>query len=53
MVPRAVAGLAAIIALGRVGEPGDIANVVGFPATPQGRWVTGRTIDVADGVEDL
>ncbi|MEV0117239.1 SDR family oxidoreductase [Streptomyces sp. NPDC050844] len=45
-VPEAVAGLEAINALGRIGEPEDVADVVGFLAGPQGRWVTGQTIDV-------
>ncbi|MFD7336269.1 SDR family NAD(P)-dependent oxidoreductase [Streptomyces violascens] len=47
--PEAVAGLESITALGRIGEPGDIADVVGFLAGPQGRWVTGQTIDVSGG----
>ena len=48
-VPEAVAGLEAMTALGRIGEPEDIADVVGFLAGPQGRWVTGQTIDVSGG----
>lgn len=35
-------------ALGRVGEPEDIAAVVAFLASDDGRWVTGHTI-AADG----
>lgn len=46
-VPEAVAALKSITALGRMGEPDDIADVVGFLAGPQGRWVTGQTIDVS------
>ncbi|WP_399920198.1 SDR family oxidoreductase [Streptomyces kanamyceticus] len=48
-VPEAVARLEAITALGRIGEPADVADVVGFLAGPQGRWVTGQTIDVSGG----
>ncbi|MDH6130384.1 SDR family oxidoreductase [Kitasatospora sp. GP82] len=48
-VPEAVAGLESITALGRLGEPEDVADVVGFLAGPQGRWVTGQTIDVSGG----
>ncbi|MDW6061008.1 SDR family oxidoreductase [Streptomyces sp. FXJ1.4098] len=48
-VPEVVAGLEAITALGRLGEPEDIADVVGFLAGPRGRWVTGQTIDVSGG----
>ncbi|MFG2624966.1 SDR family oxidoreductase [Streptomyces sp. NPDC048473] len=46
-IPEVVAGLEAITALGRIGEPEDVADVVGFLAGTQGRWVTGRTIDVS------
>lgn len=35
-------------ALGRIGEPEDIAAVVAFLASDDGRWITGQTI-VADG----
>ncbi|MFI6722795.1 SDR family oxidoreductase [Streptomyces sp. R-74717] len=48
-IPEVVAGLEAITALGRIGEPEDVADVVGFLAGPQGRWVTGQTIDVSGG----
>ncbi|WP_269856339.1 SDR family oxidoreductase [Streptomyces sp. RPT161] len=48
-VPEAVAGLESLTALGRLGEPEDIADVVGFLAGPQGRWVTGQIIDVSGG----
>ncbi|QEU91214.1 SDR family NAD(P)-dependent oxidoreductase [Streptomyces kanamyceticus] len=48
-VPEAVAGLESITALGRIGQPEDVADVVGFLAGPQGRWVTGQTIDVSGG----
>ncbi|MEU6235458.1 SDR family oxidoreductase [Kitasatospora sp. NPDC047058] len=48
-IPEAVAELESITALGRLGEPEDVADVVGFLAGPQGRWVTGQTIDVSGG----
>ncbi|MFB8239639.1 SDR family NAD(P)-dependent oxidoreductase [Kitasatospora purpeofusca] len=48
-VPEAVAGLESVTALGRIGEPGDVADVVGFLAGPRGRWVTGQTIDASGG----
>lgn len=35
-------------ALGRLGQPGDIADAVAFLASNDSRWVTGKTID-ADG----
>ncbi|MFI0805837.1 SDR family oxidoreductase [Streptomyces echinatus] len=48
-IPEVVAGLESITALGRLGEPEDISDVVAFLAGPQGRWVTGQTIDVSGG----
>lgn len=36
-------------ALGRVGEPSDIADVVAFTASPDGRWVTGQMLDATGG----
>ncbi|MEU8886640.1 SDR family oxidoreductase [Streptomyces sp. NPDC048442] len=48
-IPGAVAALESITALGRIGQPEDVADVVGFLAGPQGRWVTGQTIDVSGG----
>ncbi|MGW5651502.1 SDR family NAD(P)-dependent oxidoreductase [Streptomyces humi] len=48
-IPEVVAGLEAITALGRLGEPEDVADVIGFLAGPGGRWITGRTIDVSGG----
>jgi 3-oxoacyl-[acyl-carrier protein] reductase len=48
-IPEAAAGLTAMTALGRIGEPEDVADVVGFLAGPGGRWVTGRTLDVSGG----
>ncbi|MGA4839683.1 SDR family oxidoreductase [Streptomyces sp. G45] len=43
------AGAAAMSALGRVGTPADIADVVAFLASPDGRWVTGQWIDATGG----
>ncbi|MGW0197872.1 SDR family NAD(P)-dependent oxidoreductase [Nonomuraea sp. NPDC003201] len=48
-IPEVVAGLESITALGRLGEPEDVADVVAFLAGPQGRWVTGQTIDASGG----
>jgi NAD(P)-dependent dehydrogenase (short-subunit alcohol dehydrogenase family) len=36
-------------ALGRVGEPSDIADIVAFVASPDGRWVTGQMLDATGG----
>lgn len=35
--------------LGRLGEPGDIADVVAFLASDAGRWVTGQSIPAGGG----
>ncbi|WP_373675903.1 hypothetical protein [Streptomyces sp. f150] len=44
-----MAALESITALGRMGQPEDVADVVGFLPGLQGRWVTGQTIDVSCG----
>ena len=36
-------------ALGRFGEPSDIAAVVAFLASDEGRWVTGQVIEASGG----
>ncbi len=36
-------------ALGRFGEPSDIAAVVAFLASDEGRWVTGQIIEASGG----
>lgn len=46
---EAWAGAAAISALGRVGTPGDVADVVAFLASEAGRWVTGSWVDATGG----
>ncbi|MGW0083494.1 SDR family oxidoreductase [Streptomyces sp. NPDC003393] len=40
---------AAISALGRVGAPADVADVVAFLASDDGRWVTGSWVDATGG----
>jgi len=41
--------LSKTIALGRVGEPGDIARIVAFLASEDGGWVTGQRVDASGG----
>ncbi|MFC4913936.1 SDR family NAD(P)-dependent oxidoreductase [Actinomadura gamaensis] len=48
-IPEAVAALESVTALGRLGEPEDVADVVGFLAGPDARHVTGQTLDVSGG----
>ncbi|MFJ3875993.1 SDR family oxidoreductase [Streptomyces sp. NPDC090077] len=47
--PEAEAHAASLAALGRVGQPEDIAEVVAFLASDAGRWVTGRVVDATGG----
>ena len=44
---RRVAG--SLSALGRIGQPADIADVAAFLASHGGRWVTGQYIDATGG----
>lgn len=46
---EAWAGAAAMSALGRVGTPADIADVVAFLVSHDGRWVTGQWVDATGG----
>ncbi|WP_438445207.1 SDR family oxidoreductase [Gorillibacterium sp. sgz5001074] len=36
-------------ALGRIGEPSDIADIVAFAVSPDSRWITGQMIDATGG----
>ena len=47
--PAMSQAMAATIALGRVGQPADIAGVVAFLASDDGGWVTGQHIDASGG----
>jgi 3-oxoacyl-[acyl-carrier protein] reductase len=42
--------LLSLTALGRIGEPADIADVVAFLAGDDGRWITGQSIRAAGGL---
>lgn len=39
-----------LTALGRIGTPPDVADVVAFLASPDARWVTGQVIEVSGGM---
>lgn len=41
--------IAQTVALGRVGEPRDIADIVAFLASDAGRWITGQSLDASGG----
>ncbi|MEU6417549.1 SDR family oxidoreductase [Streptomyces spiralis] len=47
--PDGWARAAAISALGKVGSPADVADVVAFLASDAGRWVTGSWVDATGG----
>lgn len=48
--PEAKAALVGITALGRVGEPADIADIVAFLAGPDSRWLTGQNLRATGGL---
>ena len=47
--PVIAAQIAQTVALGRVGQPEDIADIVGLLASEDGRWITGQVIDASGG----
>jgi 3-oxoacyl-[acyl-carrier protein] reductase len=48
--PEALQRTAAFTALGRLGQPADIADVVAFLAGPDARWITGQNIQATGGL---
>lgn len=49
--PKVVAEAVAKVALGRLGTPSDVADVVAFLASHRGRWITGQVLDASGGTE--
>lgn len=49
MTEETVAHATAIVPMGRVGEPADIADAAVFLASHQARWITGQVLQVAGG----
>ncbi|NIH82431.1 SDR family oxidoreductase [Amycolatopsis viridis] len=47
--PEAEAHAASLAALGRVGRPEDVADIVAFLASDDARWVTGKVVDATGG----
>lgn len=48
--PEALERTITLTALGRLGEPADIADVVAFLASPDARWITGQNIRATGGL---
>lgn len=48
--PALKAATEAITALGRIGQPAEVADVVAFLASDQARWVTGQLIEASGGM---
>lgn len=48
--PEALERATTLTALGRLGEPADIADVVAFLAGPDARWITGQNIRATGGL---
>ncbi|WP_194815862.1 SDR family oxidoreductase [Nocardia sp. XZ_19_385] len=47
--PEAEAQVSGLSPLNRVGQPADVADIVGFLASDDSRWVTGQWIDATGG----
>jgi 3-oxoacyl-[acyl-carrier protein] reductase len=47
--PGQASMIARTVALGRVGEPDDMASVIAFLASDDARWITGEVIQVTGG----
>jgi NAD(P)-dependent dehydrogenase (short-subunit alcohol dehydrogenase family) len=47
--PAVVEFIAKDTAMGRIGQPRDIAEVIHMLASPAGRWVTGQIVDASGG----
>jgi 3-oxoacyl-[acyl-carrier protein] reductase len=48
--PEHLSAMTERVALGRIGQPSDIADVVAFLVSDEARWITGETITVSGGL---
>lgn len=48
--PETLDRVVGLTALGRIGEPADIANVVAFLAGPDSQWITGQNLRATGGL---
>jgi 3-oxoacyl-[acyl-carrier protein] reductase len=47
--PEALEAMAGMSPMGRLGQPADLADVVAFLASDDGRWITGQNVRVTGG----
>lgn len=47
--PEVIAPIVARTALGRLGEPDDLGDVIAFLLSDEARWITGQDIEVSGG----
>ena len=50
MPADALAGVAAQVPLGRIGQPADVAAAIAYLASDAASWETGTTLDVTGGM---
>ncbi|WP_067689229.1 SDR family oxidoreductase [Nocardia jejuensis] len=48
--PTMIEQVAALTPLGRIGEPADLADIVGFLVSHDARWVTGQSLHAGGGL---
>lgn len=48
-MPEIIPAIAEGIALGRIGEPDDVASVIAFLLSDAGAWITGQVVEVSGG----
>ncbi|MEU2065211.1 SDR family oxidoreductase [Streptomyces sp. NPDC013455] len=49
-IPGAEASISALTALRRLGRPDDVADIVAFLVSRDGRWITGQLLDASGGM---
>jgi NAD(P)-dependent dehydrogenase (short-subunit alcohol dehydrogenase family) len=49
--PELIPPIAAITALGRIGEPEDLAKVIAFLTSPDAAWLTAQTLEASGGLD--
>ncbi|MGW6276421.1 SDR family NAD(P)-dependent oxidoreductase [Kribbella sp. NPDC055071] len=49
--PELIPPVAAMTALGRIGEPEDLARVIAFLLSPDASWITSQTLEASGGLD--